>query len=183
MLEVELKFPLADPAAVLPALEALGVSLGEPQEQVDRYFKPPWRDFAGTDEALRLRTSGQAARITYKGPRLHRTTKTRREIELPLAGGAQEVPRWHELLAALGLLHVADVQKTRRKARLTWQGFQIEIAMDTVAHLGSFIELETLAEPHDVQRAQAAVHSLAERLGLANPEPRSYLELLLAARA
>ena len=44
----------------------------------------PCRDFAQTDEALRIRTVGDTSFVTYKGPKLDATTKTRRELELPL---------------------------------------------------------------------------------------------------
>ncbi len=182
MLEVELKFPSADPLTVPAALQSLGLAMGEEQEQVDRYFNHPARDFAATDEALRLRSVGEANYITYKGPRLDVAAKTRREIELPLASGPQTAAAWCELLAALGFRHVADVRKVRRKGRLGWRGFEIEIALDRVAELGTFVELETMAEVGSLDQAQAAVCSLAERLGLAGPERRSYLELLLAAR-
>lgn len=182
MLEVELKFPAADPQSLHAALQGLGLTMGEEQEQVDRYFNHPGRDFAATDEALRLRSVGEANYITYKGPRLDVAAKTRREIELTLAAGPQAAADWLELLVTLGFQHVADVRKLRRKARLAWQGFDVEIAWDQVAELGTFLELETLASPSSLDRAQAAVCSLAERLGLAGPERRSYLELLLAAR-
>lgn len=182
MLEVELKFPAADPHSVHGAVQGLGLAMGEEQEQVDRYFNHPGRDFAATDEALRLRSVGEANYITYKGPRLDVAAKTRREIELALTSGPQAAADWCELLATLGFQHVADVRKVRRKARLAWQGFEIEIALDRVAELGTFVELEAEAEADSLHQAQAAVCSLAERLGLAGAERRSYLELLLAAR-
>ena len=54
---------------------------GEPAEQVDTYFSHPARDFAATDEALRIRSIDQENFVTYKGPKLDATTKTRREID------------------------------------------------------------------------------------------------------
>ena len=83
--EVEQKFPLADAAEAERKLVALGGPFSDPVEQVDRYFGHPARDFAKTDEALRIRRIGQENRITYKGPKLDAATKTRRELELPLA--------------------------------------------------------------------------------------------------
>ena len=83
--EVEQKFPVADMRAIREGLAALGAEVAAPQEEVDLYFAHPVRDFAATDEALRLRQKGPQNRITYKGPKIDTTTKTRREIELPLA--------------------------------------------------------------------------------------------------
>ena len=70
MYEVELKFRVADLPAVEGRLAALGARFAAPVEQVDRYFAHPARDFAQTDEALRLRRVGDEIAITWKGPRL-----------------------------------------------------------------------------------------------------------------
>ena len=53
--EVEQKFALANPAAVADRLAELGATDAQTVVQVDRYFNHPARDFAQTDEALRLR--------------------------------------------------------------------------------------------------------------------------------
>ena len=80
-IEVEQKFPVADRAALDRQLAALGFVPRDAELQVDQYFAHPARDFARTDEALRIRRVGQFNYITYKGPKLDATTKTRREIE------------------------------------------------------------------------------------------------------
>jgi adenylate cyclase class 2 len=185
-LEVELKFPVPDWAVVRRQLEELGARFVEPVEQVDTYFAHPARDFAHTDEALRLRQVGDATWITYKGPRLDIQTKTRRELELPLVPGRAEFERYSELLAALGFRTVASVRKRRVAARLAWEGLQVDAALDSVAQVGEFIELEISADSADLaglEAAQAAVASLAKRLDLSQPQRRSYLELLLLATA
>ena len=186
--EVELKFRLIDPAAVAGRLTALGARFGEPIAQVDRYFAHPARDFAATDEALRLRSVGDGVAITWKGPRLAGGTKTRREIELPLgavAGGGPggqhaTLDRWTELLEALGFCRVLEVAKRRRPGRVEWDGKDVELALDDVTGLGDFLELELIASPEQAPAAQARLESLTHAIGCGAPEPRSYLELLLA---
>ena len=42
--EVEMKFAVEDPAALLAALQALGARPADPVRQEDRYFNPPSRD-------------------------------------------------------------------------------------------------------------------------------------------
>ncbi|MCH7990085.1 MAG: class IV adenylate cyclase, partial [Planctomycetes bacterium] len=81
--EVELKFPLDDAERISAQLDGLQAERGAPIEQVDRYFNHPSRDFAQTDEALRIRTMNDRSLLTYKGPLLDAETKTRLEIELP----------------------------------------------------------------------------------------------------
>ena len=83
-LEVEQKFAVPDLGQLQTRLLELGAKAGEPQLQVDQYFAHPARDFAQTDEALRIRRIGQSNFVTYKGPKIDATTKTRRELELPL---------------------------------------------------------------------------------------------------
>lgn len=187
MYEVELKFPVADTATLEGRLAPLGPRWSAPSEQVDRYFAHPCRDFAATDEALRLRWEGGAAAITWKGPKIDPRTKTRREIEIPLTAPAPEdgpaaIDHWTSLLEALGFRAVHEVVKRRRAATVEWRGATIEVALDRVAGLGEFVELEARAAGEDLAAARDRVESLARALGCADAERRSYLELLLAAR-
>lgn len=185
--EVELKFPVADPAGIERRLAGLGGRLSAAVNQVDRYFAHPSRDFAVTDEALRLRCVGDDVVVTWKGPRIDAVTKTRREIELgvdPVANGpagAATITRWTDLLEALGFRQVREVAKQRRTAIVHRDNAEIEVALDDVAGLGWFLELEERAAAADVERARGRLTALARELGCAAPERRSYLELLLAA--
>jgi adenylate cyclase class 2 len=188
--EVEVKFSVADRHTLEQKLLLLAGQFREPVEQVDLYFAHPSRDFARTDEALRLRRVGPDVAITWKGPRLDTATKTRREIELPLVGVAASRPdgppatleRWTELLEALGFRRVLEVAKQRVSARVRWEGAEVDVALDRVGGLGEFVELELQAYEGEVQLAQARVLSLARELGCGTPEKHSYLEMLLASR-
>lgn len=177
--EVECKYRPADRAGFAEAVRELGGCFGDPQKQVDTYYAHPARDFAKTDEALRIRRVGDDAFITYKGPKIDTASKTREEIELPLAGGCSAVSDYARLLEALGFRPVAAVAKQRRKAAILWQERQFEIALDQVESVGEFVELETAADQSQLAAAKAALASLAEKLVLRDSERRSYLELLL----
>ena len=184
MYEVEQKYPLADVAAVEAALGRLGAMWHGTVAQIDRYFNHPCRDFAATDEALRLRRTDDALAITWKGPRLATSAKTRREIELPLVQAAvpATLDRWTELLEALGFRQVREVAKQRRVATVAWQGATIEVALDHVAGLGDFVELELQADAAGLGGAAARIESLARELGCTAAERRSYLEMLIERR-
>jgi len=182
--EVEQKFPIPDPAAVAAALAGLGAKAEGDCQQVDRYFAHPSRDFAATDEALRIRTVGEENFFTYKGPKLDAATKTRREIEVPIEPGRSGAQRAHELITALGFTPVAEVRKRRRRLLVVWEGRKIEVALDRVEEVGDFVELELLVRGQDqIAAAKACLISLAQALSLAGSERRSYLELLLLSRA
>jgi adenylate cyclase class 2 len=178
-LEVELKFHLTDEAALRAALAPFNVVWHEAIEQVDCYFNHPARDFAQTDEALRLRQVGSENVITYKGPKLDGATKTRCEIELEIAAGDAGLAQFGELLVALGFRRVAEVRKVRTKATFTWQGWPVELALDDVANVGRFAELEIQADDASLPAARQAILELAARLKLTRSERRSYLEMLL----
>lgn len=178
--EVENKYRVRELSPILQRLTGLGAGFHEVVEQVDIYFGHPDRDFATTDEALRLRRVGDRNWITYKGPKIDQATKTRREIELPLADGTDLVEPYTTLLAALGFHVVARVKKRRHQGRLRWNEYSVDLALDDVAGLGQFVELEIVAEADRLPGVQAAVVALADELGLGKPERHSYLELLLS---
>jgi adenylate cyclase class 2 len=178
--EVEQKFPVASLAEIAAKLAQMNVEFGEPVEQLDHYFNHPSRDFADTDEALRLRQIGDRNFITYKGPRTDPTTKTRQEIELALPDGNQATAESQQLLKALGFLPVATVRKLRRTGTLRWNGWPVEIALDEVDRVGTYVELEIQADDSTLPTAKQALESLAARLNLTKSERRSYLELLLS---
>lgn len=179
MYEVELKFPLPDPAAARRRLVEWGAEPRPAVDQVDVYFRHPGRDFAKTDEALRIRSVGEENCVTYKGPVVDSRTKTRREIEVPIAGGADAAGRFAEILTALGFQPVRGVRKKRSAWSFERSGREFEIALDEVADLGTFLEIETLADEAERTEAGDAIVQLAAELGLSGPERRSYLCLLL----
>ncbi len=180
--EVEQKFPGVCLDEVRAKLDALGAAVGEPRDEADLYFAHPARDFAVTDEALRIRRVGDRCWITYKGSKCDAATKTRRELELPLPPGEGVFDRWRELFEVLGFRPVAEVRKRRWKSHVAREGREVEVSLDEVAEVGSFVELELVAQAADVEAAKACIASLAVRLGLAGSERRSYLELLLEKR-
>ncbi len=156
-----------------------GLAWSRPSNSWIAYFAHPGRDFARTDEALRIRQVGPQCYVTYKGPKVDPTTKTRREIELPLSGTAEAAAQWTALLEALGFKPVREVRKQRLPAHLAWQGADVEIALDDVEGVGTFVEFELTASEEEIEQAKTRILSLAAALDLSRVERRSYLELLL----
>lgn len=179
--EVEIKSPIADVTAFTSLLEEIGAEPVGIREELDIYFSHPARDFAKTDEALRVRKIGHEASLTYKGPKIDAQSKTRREIELALAGQQPEQTAT-ALLEALGFRPVMEVRKERRLFRLTWEGYPVLLSIDIVQGLGTYTELEAHVAEAEVARARDALLRLAAALRLTSTERRSYLELLLARR-
>jgi adenylate cyclase class 2 len=178
MYEVELKFSLADAEPVIRRLAAFGARSDPSLEQSDVYFSHPSRDFAKTDEALRIRSVGNRHQVTYKGPVVDSQTKTRREIELSI-GDRESRDKFAEVLTLLGFRPVREVRKTRLPHHVIWRDRKFEVALDAVDGLGTFVEVETLASEAEKPAAVDATLAFAAELGLSNPERQSYLCLLL----
>jgi len=180
-IEVELKFPLADGAPtaeqVAERLEAIGGRARPARQQDDHYYAHPGRDFAVTDEALRIREDSGQVRLTYKGPLMDDVAKTRLELET----GIESAEVGGGILQALGFRLVRVVTKRRRPFELQWQGVAVEAVIDRVEGLGEFVELEIISDVDGHQAARDHLLDLAARLGLEHSERLSYLGLLLRA--
>lgn len=182
-LEIEQKFRVPDFASTEAALARLGISLSAPVTQVDCYYAHPQRDFAQTDEAFRIRAVGAENYLTYKGPKLDDTTKSRVEHEVRLADGPDAMAAIGEILRSLGFTPASIVRKQRRTGVIMRDGLSVEIALDDVRKLGTFVELEiNVSDDLQADAARATLAALAQELGLTDNERRSYLELVIASR-
>jgi adenylate cyclase class 2 len=179
MLEVEMKFRVADLAPLEARLRAIGAHFLSSREDNDHYFNAPDRDFARTDEAFRLRQIGENNLLTYKGPKRDLETKTRKEIEAPLAPGNDARRDAIALIQALGYRPVACVSKRRRLWQFMSEGYRIEVSLDDVTGVGTFAEIEIQAEEAAEEAARRALAAAARSLGLTESERRSYLEMWL----
>src|SRR5262245_43183681 len=124
MLEIEMKFPVSDFAEIRRKLQSWGARGDDPIEETDHYFNAPDRDFARTDEAVRLRRIGDQNNVTYKGPKQAGPTKTRLEIEVPLAPGAEAADKFCRFMTSLRYRPVAVVRKMRSEFHFERDGFK-----------------------------------------------------------
>jgi adenylate cyclase class 2 len=181
--EVEVKYRLANPGQLRRKLVERGAIPRPTIVQEDTYLSHPSRDFAVTNEALRVRRDRDENRITYKGPRRSGPTKTREEIEIGTAAGDDARQDLLRLFEKLGFKSVATIRKSRRPFHLVVDQHPIEIVLDAAEGLGEFAEIEALAATEaDLAAVQATVLQVALELGLTEAEPRSYLRMALEAR-
>ncbi len=173
MLEVEIKSYCDDPNSLRAAIVSLGGVLEDSLTEEDSYFNHPSRDFAETDEALRIRRTPEGQVVTYKGPKIGTRSKTRYENEIAIG----DADAFAEVLARLGFRPVRVVRKRRELYALEGA----HVCLDSVDGLGDFAEIEILSE--DREAAEQKLFALAERLGLSRFERRSYLELLLESES
>lgn len=183
MYEVELKVE-AGHETIRRRLDECGGSRGETVRQVDTYYNAPDRDFAQTDEALRIREQSTPAKpesdvfLTYKGPLVDSTSKTREEAETAVA----DVDSMDDILSGLGYVAAATVRKDRERYALE----DCVVTLDSVDGLGEYVEVEYdgaggITEEADIDDARERVRALLGRLNI-DPDTHiqeSYLELLL----
>jgi adenylate cyclase class 2 len=171
-IEIEVKSRLEDRRALEKRLRGMGAKLHDEASESDIYYNHPSRDFARTDEAVRIRLCKGRATLTYKGPKLDRTSKSREEIivEVGDAGAAGQV------LERLGFRKVASVRKRRRVYELG----KFEICVDRVDGLGDYFEIEARGPKKGYGKLRDEALALMVELGGKEPERRSYLEMLLS---
>lgn len=169
MIEVELKVRVPALAPVREKLAAAGAVCSERTREHDVYYNAPHRDFGTTDEALRVRYSNGGCAVTYKGPkRRDSPVKTREELTEPLGSGAS----FEGILRRLGFVPVACVDKVREYYLFR----ETSVALDEVAGLGTFVEIEAVTDG-----TADHIAAVARELGVdGTPIQTSYLEMLLA---
>lgn len=135
MLEIEVKARVSDLAALRKRLLELGADLvRERHAEVNVLYDFRSRDLLANRQALRLRTSGKKAYLTFKGaPRKSRRFKVREEFETEV-----KRPEYlRKILKGLGLIPVFRYEKRRTVFR---KG-TLKICLDETG-AGNFAEFE-----------------------------------------
>lgn len=176
MIEVEAKAKIDDFNETRDKIKNLGAKLTKIEHQEDLYFNSPTVDFAKTDEALRIRETSTDTEhnlfITYKGPKIDKHSKTRKEIEM----GIEDAGKCSDIFEAIGFRKVRAVRKNRQY--YTYENF--EISLDDIEGLDPYMEIEiALEDGENYTDAQDEIFKLFEKLGVTDGfERTSYLELL-----
>ena len=160
-----------------------GTEFGEQVTESDAFFQHPCRNFVQTDECLRLRnrifSDGPSKHfLTYKGPKIDTSTKTRRELEMQI----EEPECLESILMALGFCKSAFIRKFRRRMALIIEHRNVDIVFDTLPDLPEsarhFIEMETIAAEEEIEKCRTLILDIARQLGLSEPIRDSYLKLV-----
>lgn len=172
-MEVEVKAYAGNLREVEARIREMGAELTWVGEQVDTYYNHPERDFAKTDEALRIRKEKDRNSLTYKGPKVDELSKTREEIQFSI----ENAETAGIMLVKLGFTVAGTVKKHRKKFKLG----DMKISLDSVDGLGDFVEIEALdtnISEQDVSKTRDRIIVIMDDLGLEKRERTSYLELL-----
>lgn len=163
MKEVEVKARIADKEAIIKKLESLGCKFSEPITQHDQIYVTLDVDFPDVKTgqgAARIRRQfgdkGDKILLTLKQVQKNQLDKIEHEVEI------SDAKEMDAILRIIGYRLVSEVKKVRRKTK--YQGD--EICVDEVEGLGSFMEMERLAEEGDSDQIQAELFSFLKTLGI-----------------
>ncbi len=163
MREIEVKARVRNADALLKACEQLGITFGEAFAQDDTVYEttlpksdPAWNIF-------RIRKQGDAIILTMKYVASSRS-RDNHERETTI-DNAEEMA---DMLERVGYTKGVRINKRRRVAHYQ----DLEICFDEVDDLGTFIEIEKLAEEEaDVDAIQAELWGILLKLGV-HPDDR-----------
>jgi adenylate cyclase, class 2 len=196
MLEVEIKVKLLNKEEFIKKIMNLGANYKADLSHTDIYYNLPdgLRDFAKTDEALRLRKNieykpgyldnpkklvTQSCDFTYKGPKLDQTTKTRIEHVCQI----MDPDKLDSIMMALGFRKILTVLKARQLYHIEFEKTHIEIVVDKVQYLeGSYAEFEIQVSQEDkIPESKSIIFKLMQTLGYKSSDSIriSYLELVM----
>ena len=196
MFEVEIKIKLRNKSEFETRLNTFGAGKKCILIHEDMYYNMPegFRNFAETDEALRIRKTTEfyseddlkkgrpasiSADVSYKGPKLDKITKTRLEYKTRI----EDALKLDKIFIALGFRRILKIKKIRKIYGLKYKGSDVEITVDQIDGLeGYYAELEILAP--ESEKPDYYREKLFELLGLLGYEKndsitKSYLELVL----
>ena len=171
MFEVEAKIKAGSTGPIRTRLIEKGAVFDKKSKQTDSYFNSPVRDFAKSDEALRIRSEDGFSEITYKGPKVQGTgAKAREEFNVEISDPEDMAG----ILERIGFFRSAEVFKTREEFRF----METSVALDSVDNLGEFVEIEVITD--DRESALKKIEKVRKELEIFGDHiPESYLEMII----
>ncbi|HJJ56223.1 MAG TPA: class IV adenylate cyclase [Methanocorpusculum sp.] len=180
-LEIEIKVKVQSLDQIRAKLQTSGAKLISEQDEHDTYYNAPHKDFAITDEALRVRCISNpkctniSTNVTYKGSNIgHDGFKSREEIIVDISSFND----FNTILNRLNFKKTADIYKHREMYRCN----QVIVALDNVKELGYFVEIEADANLNE-NDAMMAINNMASIIGITGKRlTKSYLEIYLLTK-
>ncbi|WP_116248062.1 class IV adenylate cyclase [Nocardiopsis sp. FIRDI 009] len=175
MREIETKYRVADPDALLAALREAGVTLGDPVLQDDQVYAPvgwePGMSRVGRT-FCRLRTQDGLHVFTAKTPAANPMEHTEHETAVADRG------QMHAAVVRMGYVPSLRIVKERRVGALR----DTLVCVDRVEGLGTFLELEVVVDDdRDGPAVQAESDRWARGLGVELEHTTDTYDILVRA--
>ena len=152
MIEIEVKLKINDCDVLEKHLLGQGYKLTETLRETDTYFDGGINGIKKSGQALRVRrtvncvTGKEQSAITFKGEKIDAVSMARLELETVVESGEAA----ERILCALGFY---PVQPIVVKIRKILRNGDICACLDDVQGLGTFLELEIMAESEEARPA------------------------------
>lgn len=176
-MEIELKFPIENPEKAINKLNALSKKEVE-ERQKDTYFIPNHRNFVKQNpvsEWLRLRETKGKTTLNYKNwhNKNGKTAVSCDEFETEIS----DTNNLKRILKNLDFNELITVDKLRK----VWKYKDTIIAVDEVADLGFFIEIEASKEFENTEKTKEHLYQILKELNIETGQQdfKGYPHLLL----
>ena len=179
-IEVEIKVKIDNFEEIKKKVSKIG-KLVKAIKQVDDYYIPCHRDFFNQKphpiEWLRIRTNPD--KVVFEYDLSIKKADGEREYAEEYETEISDVKEFKKILGFLDFKKVVTVEKQREY----WMCGDIEVALDKIKGLGTFIEAEAKGNFKNNQEAKKACIDFLENLGIKNVEKiqikKGYPQLLL----
>ena len=163
MIEVETKYRLSDKQSIAVKLKDLGFIGSEPVHQIDKVFlvnSDSFKTFKPGDPVTRIRIVHGVSSMTLKKAINKSGDTIEHEMTVDPASSAEG------FLLEMGYKSVTDVEKVRTEYKRN----EITVAVDEVAKLGAFLEIEIICKEGDEENARTKVMAMASDLQLSESD-------------
>lgn len=163
MREIEVKARVRNKESLVSELEKLGIKLSDPIIQNDVIFSRPvenYGEYIPNFSCVRIRKQNDKYLFTLKKSGINELDSIEHETEI---SNPEEMT---SIVKLLGQVEMARVNKKRQKAVYK----DMEICVDEVEGLGSFIELERLVTSGDPEKIQKELFDFLLTLGIKKEE-------------
>lgn len=158
--EIEVKARVSNLDEIAHKLRELGCVLSDQETQHDTVFVDAdygaFEKFWPGKNLLRIRKTNGKFLFTVKQPQSNELDSIEHETEI------HDPMEMREVLLLMGYHEAVQVHKTRRKTK--YNGW--EICLDEVEGLGSFIEVEKIADEADAEEVQNELFAFLQSLGI-----------------
>ena len=159
MIEVEVKVRINDVESMEKRITEQGAVYEGMIKQADEYFDFSDMRIFNSGGAFRVRAADGNYRVTYKGVKKDKETTSRAEIEIAIESADKMI----EILENIGFIRLCKIKKKRQIYVLAG----LEISLDEVEGLGSFMEMEGMANSEgEYKEKKAEIFKLLDRFGV-----------------
>ncbi|OGG44785.1 hypothetical protein A2841_02310 [Candidatus Kaiserbacteria bacterium RIFCSPHIGHO2_01_FULL_48_10] len=163
MQEIEAKAKVNSPQELISKLEGLGCKLSDPIIQKDRIFVPQGVvaiPVPNGTNVLRIREQNDHYLFTLKQPISNQLDCIEHELTI------DNPKTMVSIIELLGFHEISSVSKKRRKCKYQ----DIEICLDEVDQLGTYIEVEKMTEKEKGVAVQKELFSFLQKLGISETD-------------